>query len=64
MAIYEYMCNTCGHEFEVEQKISDDPITVCPECEAEDVERLISLSSFLLKGGGWFKEGYTKHSAK
>ncbi len=58
--IYEYVCHECGHEFEVEKKITDESVIVCPECESEDVERLISLSSFILKGGGWFNEGYSK----
>ena len=60
MAVYEYVCNACGHEFEEEQSIKDDPITICPECGKEKVERLISISSFQLVGGGWFSEGYTK----
>ena len=60
MPTYEYKCNECGFEFEEEQSIIDEPIMICPVCFQESVERLISLSSFLLKGGGWFKEGYSK----
>ena len=44
MPIYEYKCRTCEHKFEVMQAISD-PHPACPECENEDVQRLISLSS-------------------
>ena len=58
MPIYAYGCSDCGHQFEEIQKVSDGPITVCPECEKEAVKRLISAPSFHLKGGGWYKDHY------
>lgn len=58
MPIYEYRCPDCGHQFEVMQKFSDDPIKVCPSCQAEDVRKLISAPAFHLKGGGWYKDHY------
>ena len=59
MPIYEYGCQGCGHTFECLQKVSDDPIGDCPECESEgSVKKLISRSSFVLKGGGWYKDHY------
>ena len=58
MPIYEYRCPDCGHEFEQLQRMSDDPIKVCPECGAEQVKKMISRSSFVLKGGGWYKDHY------
>lgn len=58
MPIYEYRCPDCDHQFEAIQKMSDDPITVCPECSAEQVKKLISQTSFVLKGGGWYKDHY------
>ena len=60
MPIYEYRCNDCKKTFEVIQKFSDDPIKECIHCSGVKVKKLISQSSFILKGGGWFQDGYTK----
>ncbi len=57
MPIYEYECKKCEKIFEVQQKISDDPLSQCPDC-GSGVEKLISQSSFHLKGGGWYADGY------
>lgn len=71
MPTYEYECERCG-PFEVEQKISEPPLTRCPRTMREavrggfskepcdgNVKRLIpSATSFILKGPGWFKDGY------
>lgn len=58
MPIYEYACPTCGHRFEEMQKISDPPITVCPTCGAGEVKKLVSATSFVLKGSGWYRDHY------
>jgi len=58
MPIYEYACAKCESEFEVEQRITDDPIKSCPRCRSRRVKRLISQTSFSLKGGGWYADGY------
>jgi len=58
MPIYEYRCPDCGHTFDVMQKFSDAPVTVCPSCAAGNVKKLISATSFVLKGGGWYKDHY------
>lgn len=57
--IYEYMCSACNNEWEFEQSINDDKIKHCPVCLKETAKRLISKSTFILNGGGWFKEGYS-----
>lgn len=57
MPLYEYRCNDCGHEFEIIQKFSDPVKRKCPECKGK-LEKLLSKSSFKLKGGGWFDQGY------
>lgn len=57
MPIYEYKCSKCGLEFEVMQRFSDVPIKKCEKCGGA-VEKLISLSSFHLKGGGWYATEY------
>ncbi|MFZ5482111.1 MAG: FmdB family zinc ribbon protein [Myxococcota bacterium] len=58
MPIYEYTCPDCGHDFEVLQKFSDDPVKTCPTCNADNVRKRISLASFALKGDGWYKDHY------
>ncbi len=56
MPIYEYKCNKCG-VFEVTQRITEDPVRRCPTCKGK-VERLLSASSFILKGSGWYATDY------
>lgn len=60
MPIYEYVCNDCNNPLEVRQKFFDDPLTDCPECGASSLERLVSNSSFALKGSGWYADGYSE----
>ena len=66
MPTYEYKCNACGREFEVQQRMSDDELTDCEVCGQKALERLISRTAFSLKGGGWYKDLYasTKPEAK
>ena len=59
MPIYEYQCQNCHHRFEEIQKVSDAPVASCPKCKGT-VDRLISQTSFALKGEGWYKDGYAK----
>lgn len=58
MPIYEYKCKACGNEFEYRQRISDPPMSECESCGG-GLEKLISRSSFLLKGSGWYKDLYS-----
>jgi putative FmdB family regulatory protein len=64
MPIYEYACEKCESEFEVEQRITDDPIKSCPGCKSRKIKRLISRTSFVLKGGGWYSDLYSSSGAK
>jgi putative FmdB family regulatory protein len=57
MPIYEYKCQKCGKEFDVFQKITDAPVASCKFCKGR-VSKLISLSSFHLKGSGWYVTDY------
>ena len=57
MPMYEYKCESCDNQFELRQKFSDPPATVCPQCGGH-VSKLISSAAFALKGGGWYNEGY------
>ncbi|MBI5644012.1 MAG: zinc ribbon domain-containing protein [Deltaproteobacteria bacterium] len=63
MPIYEYKCKSCGKEFEVIQKFSDEPVKKCIEC-GKAVEKMISQSSFVLKGTGWYQTDYAKKEKK
>lgn len=54
MPIYEYRCETCGHELEALQKISEAPLTDCPGCGAPTLKKKISAAGFQLKGSGWY----------
>ena len=59
MPIHEYECDKCGHAFEREQRMTDPPVKTCPKCKGRKVTKLISQSSFVLKGGGWYADGYS-----
>jgi putative FmdB family regulatory protein len=59
MPVYEYICRACEHEFEREQRISENPVKKCPACGAMKAKRLISRTSFVLKGGGWYSDLYS-----
>lgn len=61
MPIYEYQCSNCGEIFEAFQKIHDNPLSECKFCNGR-VEKLISHSSFQLKGSGWYLTDYARKS--
>ena len=61
MPIYEYRCSECGKEFEIMQKITDDPLSQCISCQG-NVQKLISNTSFHLKGTGWYVTDYANKS--
>ncbi len=58
MPIYEYKCSDCEHELEKLQKISDTPITDCPECGKPALKKMISAAGFRLKGSGWYETDF------
>jgi len=70
MPIYEYECTKCGQFTEVWQKFSDPPIKKCESCKGK-VRKLVSQSTFHLKGSGWYvtdyaskRDGYKEKSEK
>lgn len=63
MPVYEYKCDDCGKEFEIKQGMEDAPLTRCKDCSGP-VHRLISFTSFSLKGSGWYSDGYGAGAAK
>ena len=64
MPIYEYQCQACQHQMETLQKISDDPLRVCPACNEPALKKLVSASAFRLKGGGWYETDFKTGSKK
>ena len=59
MPTYVYGCDLCGHEFELFQRMTDAPIRECPSCNEDSAHRKLTASSFILKGGGWYADGYS-----
>ena len=57
MPIYEYVCEKCDKQMEVIQKITEAPLTVCPDCRGQ-LKKMISNTSFVLKGTGWYATDY------
>lgn len=57
MPIYEYVCQKCSNHLEVMQKMSDKPLSKCPECKGK-LEKIFSQSAFQFKGSGWYVSDY------
>ncbi len=64
MPIYDYECTACQHEFEVIQKISESPLTACPECSQDTLQKKVSAPSFRLSGSGWYETDFKNGSRK
>ena len=62
MPIYEYLCASCGNQFEEVQKFNEPPFEECPDCGKNSARRQVSMSAFHLKGVGWYKDGYSGKS--
>ena len=63
MPIYEYECTDCGQVEEIFQKISENPLEQCKYCKGH-LNKLISQSSFQLKGSGWYVTDYAAEGKK
>lgn len=64
MPIYAYKCGSCGHAKDVLQKISDAPLTDCPQCGAQAFNKQITAAGFQLKGSGWYATDFRGGSSK
>ena len=64
MPIYEYACKSCDHTLDALQKMSDDPLVDCPECDRPELRRLISAPRFRLKGQGWYETDFKKDNQR
>ncbi len=58
MPIYEYQCKSCGNEHEAIQKMSADPLIICPACSEPELKKKISAAGFRLKGSGWYETDF------
>jgi putative FmdB family regulatory protein len=63
MPVYEYQCAKCKTEFEVMQKITEEPLLECSACGGE-LKKLITNTSFVLKGSGWYVTDYPSADRK
>ena len=57
MPIYGYRCTSCGHQFEILQKVSSEPLTVCPQCQGKLI-KLLYPAGFIFKGSGFYSTDY------
>jgi putative FmdB family regulatory protein len=65
MPTYEYACNDCGHELEAFQRMSDDPLEVCPSCNSPALKRKIGLGAgIIFKGGGFYETDFKDRKGK
>ena len=58
MPIYEYQCQSCGHQFDVIQKVSDEKLTIYPKCNEKKLKKLVTSAGFKLKGTGWYETDF------
>ena len=64
MPIYEYKCEHCSYQFEILQKMSDEPAKFCPECGKEGLRKMVSAAAFKLKGTGWYETDFKNKKPK
>ena len=64
MPIYEYQCQSCGHEHEALQKLNAEPLITCPACSKPELMKKISAAGFRLKGGGWYETDFKSGAKK
>lgn len=65
MPTYDYICDSCGHEFEAYESIKAEPLTECPECKLTKLRRKIGPgAAILFKGSGFYQTDYRSESYK
>jgi len=64
MPIYAYKCASCGHALDVLQKVSDAPLTTCPQCQATTFAKQLTAAGFQLRGNGWYATDFKNGSNK
>ena len=64
MPIYEYICEECGNEVEVLQKINDAPLKECASCGKPTMKKKVSAAAFRLSGSGWYETDFKSGNKK
>lgn len=64
MPMYAYRCQSCGIQFERQQKFTDKPLTRCPECRKGTVKRLLQPAAIVFKGSGWYATDHRSASGQ
>jgi putative FmdB family regulatory protein len=64
MPIYEYQCQSCGHQHEALQKLNAEPLVICPACSQPELMKKISAAGFRLKGTGWYETDFKSGTKK
>jgi len=64
MPIYEYRCESCGHQQEFMQKLGDAPLTVCTQCGKPSFSKMVTAAGFKLKGSGWYATDFKNSGSK
>ena len=64
MPIYEYRCESCGHQQEFLQKVGDAPLTVCTQCGKPSFSKMVTAAGFQLKGSGWYATDFKNSGSK
>lgn len=62
MPMYVYRCKNCGHRFEINQHMTDDPLTACPQCDGE-INRIVFANGIVFHGSGFYVNEYNKKSS-
>ena len=62
MPTYEYLCQTCSHRFETWQKMTDEPLTTCPECGSQ-IRRVLFPTGIVFKGSGFYKTDHNSNGS-
>ena len=63
MPLNQYECQSCGHQHEALQRFDAAPLVTCPECHKDTLKKQLFASGIVLKGGGWYKDNYSKPKA-
>ena len=64
MPIYEFVCEDCGNEVEILQKITDEPLKICPSCGKASMKKKVSAAAFRLSGSGWYETDFKSGNKK
>ncbi len=64
MPIYAYACSACGHRQDILQKLSDAPLSECPQCHEASFSKQLTAPGFVLKGSGWYVTDFRDNGSK